>query len=185
EARLGERGADAVRLLAQPASAVSLAVRRVVKAHAAAAAALGLMHGEVGREEQVGSAARMIGEHGYPRARGERERVALPQGRHPANERDDGLGARRGFGRGGSGKEDRDLVAAHPAGGLSSQEGAAKSLGHGAKVFVSREEPVGVVQSLEVVEPDDEERERPSEKVSAGQLALELEVELLSIREAR
>ncbi len=119
EARLGERRADAVRLLAQPTGSVSLAVRRVVKAHAAAAAALGLMHGEVGREEQVRGAARMFGEHGHARARCECERVALPRGRHPANERDDGLCARRGFGRGGPGKQDPDLVAAYAAGGLS------------------------------------------------------------------
>ena len=119
EARLGERRADAVRLLAQPAGPVALAVRRVVQAHAAAAAALGLVHGEVGREEEVRGAARVVGEDGDARARRQRERVALPRRRHPANERDDGLGARRGFGRGGSGKQDRDLVAADAAGGLS------------------------------------------------------------------
>ena len=65
------------------------------------------------------------------------------------------------------------------------EERAAKSLGHRAEVFVSREKPVGVVQGLEVVEPDDEERERPSEEVRAGDLALELEVKLLAVREAR
>ena len=61
----------------------------------------------------------------------------------------------------------------------------AKCLGHGAEVIVSREKAVGVVQGLEVVEADDEERKRPSEEVRAGELALELEVKLLAVREAR
>ena len=62
EAGLGERGADAVRLLAQPARAVALAVEGVVEAHAAPAAPLGLVHREIGREKEVGGAARVLGE---------------------------------------------------------------------------------------------------------------------------
>src|SRR5664279_1286327 len=181
ESGLGEGGANPVRLFAEQARVVAFAIRRVVKADAAPAAALRLMHREVCREEQVGGAARVLGEEGDARAGRERERGAPPDGRQPAYSPDDGLGARRSLGRGDSRKENGDLVAAYPASDLADQQRAAKSLRHRTEICIPREEPMRAVQGLEVVEPDDEEGERPAEEVRARDLALELKVELLPV----
>ena len=98
---------------------------------------------------------------------------------------DDRLGAHGRLRRARSGQEDRDLVASDAPAHLAGLERRAERVRHRAQVLVAREETVRVVQRLEVVEAEDDERERAGEQVGARDLALELEVELLAVREAR
>ena len=144
---------------------------------------LGLVHREVGREEEVGRAPGVLGVDGDADARRERDGVALEVGRElPA-------GTARPLSARGSprprsfrGEDPNSSPPRRPKISPGSATGGASSPAR-AGTRLPRE-PVRVVQGLEVVEVEEEERERAGE-VGVLDLALELEVKPVAVREAR
>ena len=184
EALLGQRGTDPVRLLAEAGDPVTLPVVRVVQQDAGAAPALGLVHREVGRPDEVGGPAGVVGVDGDAGARREAERIPLPDGSHLDDQREDHLGPPDGFGRPRRREEDRDLVAANARHEVRLGESMAERLPEDAQILVARREAVRVVQRFEAVETDVGERQRLSAPIGARDLAVENEPEVLPVQKA-
>ena len=157
----GEGGADPVGLPVEDADPLPLPRARVVEDEAGASPRLGLVHREVGREHQVGRALAVRGVDRDADARGDLEPPPLEGRRELRQEPYEVVGLERGLGGGRVGGEEAELVPAR----------AGRRPGRGAGPGVSASprrrrysspggEAVRVVQGLEVVEVEEEERER-------------------------
>src|SRR5882672_11361823 len=142
-----------------PRISAARAEHRVVEAHGAAARVLGVVHGGVGLLEQLGEVA--------PVARVERdadrgadgERAALDSER-PAEDREQPLAERRRLlARLEAVPQQREVVAAQARERVLAPQRVLQSFGHGAQQRVARGVAERVVDQLEAVEIDREQRE--------------------------
>ena len=102
----------------------------------------------------------MRGVDGDADARGDLELSPLERRRELRQEPDEVVGLEGRLGGGRVGGEEAELVASQAGEDPARPEGRAESLAEAAQVLVSGGEPVRVVQGLEVVEVEEEERER-------------------------
>jgi len=70
----------------------------------------------------------------------------------------------------GLGEDDRELVAAHPAGDVRAPDDRLQSLGHAGEDGVSGQMPDAVVDRLEVVDVEEDERELAGSRAAARSL---------------
>ena len=87
--------------------------------------------------------------------------------------------------RAGVGQDDRELVAAHPVGDVRAASGGPDRLGQGLQALVAGLVAVGVVDRLEVVEVEQDQRQRHPGAAHALQLARDVLVEGAVVAQAR
>jgi hypothetical protein len=166
--------------VARPTGATGLDGGRVAR-RAVLATALGRIEGGVGGGEELGHVGRVARERrdsardgGRPDAIGERAHA----GAQP-------VGGRPGGALSGLRKQDRELLAADPAGDVAAAQALHRSDRDAAQDDVALLVPVQVVQELEVVEVERDQRERPPVPLRPVHLAAHPLVEESVVAEPR
>ena len=180
----GHGGHGGGELLQRPAVLGHAVARRVEGLHLRAPVPLAPVQGGVRLADELLAVRRGLRERGH--ADGDRERVR-PVGDRPAGERaaEDPPPDRHGIVQVAVGEHERELVAADPEPAVPSPHVAGQDPGGRDEQRVARRVPLRVVELLQVVDVDVQERERPVVRARDGDLLRQLLLERPVVAEAR
>ena len=142
---------------------------------------LGLVHGGVGVGDQILGSGGMVRIDRHAEAAGQPQAVALEAERYAADGAHDALGERFRLLVGDVGSEDRELVAAQPREQLVAAHLGRHFAGHPDQQGVAGAVAEGVVDVLELVEVEEQQRHASAPPLSAGQHAGQLLLEAVPV----